>query len=36
MTALKNSFPNVEVITVVNEYSIGDTIENYEDYIKIQ
>lgn len=32
MEALKTNFPNVKVIAVTNEYSIGDTIDDYENY----
>ena len=35
MQKLNTNFPNVDVIEVGNEYSIGDTIDNYEDYIVI-
>lgn len=32
MQRLKANFPNVDVIKVLNQYSIGDTIDNYKDY----
>ncbi len=35
MQKLNTNFPNVDVIEVGNEYSIGDTIDNYENYIVI-
>lgn len=35
MQSLNGHFPNVNIIAVSNQYTIGDTIENYEDYIII-
>lgn len=35
MQKLSTNFPNVDVINVLNEYEIGDTIDNYEEYIVI-
>lgn len=35
MESLNGHFPDVNTIEVANQYSIGDTIENYEDYIII-
>ena len=32
MQKLETNFPNVDVINVLNEYSLGDTIDNYEKY----
>ena len=32
MHALVGNFPNVNIINVENQYSIGDTIDNYEEY----
>lgn len=32
MTALRENFPNVNVLEVENRYSVGETIDNFEDY----